>query len=189
LIAAVFSTFSLGLNGAVADAQEKAATGPLRFQEIVTVQGGTRNRIYSTARAWLSETFMGPKDSVVQDIRTGILAATSAQRYVPPFMGTSCSGWLHYRVQLVARDGRCLVTIDGFRHEGDPFCNKRSFGLLTGDWLGARITRSIFDMTLQPPRREADDMETWLDMKERATTLAEALARSLRAKLATTRRS
>jgi hypothetical protein len=32
-------------------------------------------------------------------------------------------------------------------------------------------------------------METWLDIKERATMLAEALARSLRAKLATTRRS
>lgn len=185
LTRAALLTVSLALDGAVAHAQQRPATGPLRFQETVTVPGATRDQIYNTALPWFSQTFTGPKESVAQNSLAAVLTGAGAQRYLPPFMGTSCSGWLRYRVLLVAKDGRCLLTIDGFSHEGDPLCNKRSFGLLTRDWLSTRVTRTIFDMTLQPSRHEADDMETWVDMKERATTLAETLARSLRAKLAT----
>lgn len=168
----------------VAHVDEGPTTGPLRFQEVVTVADATRDQIYSTALAWFSQAFGGPKGVVVENKLAGMVTGTGAERYLPPFMSTSCSGWLRYRVTLVARDGRYYYTIDGFTHEGDLFCNKKSFGLLTRDWLSARISRTIFDMTLQSARRDGD-VDAWLDMKNKATTVAETLARSLRAKLAT----
>ena len=174
----VASINSLALAG------ELRASKELRFQKVVSVPAATRDQIYDTASGWFSEAFKGPKASVEQNRLAGLLTGRGAERYVPPFMSTACAGWIRYRVTLVARDGRYDWAVDGFTHEGDPFCNKRSFGLLTTNWLAETITRTIFDMTLQRPRRESAELEAWADMKEKATTIAEKLSRSLRQRLA-----
>jgi hypothetical protein len=41
-------------------------------------------------------------------------------------------------------------------------------------------------MTLQRPRRESGELDAWVDMKEKATAIAEKVSRSLRQKLAVT---
>jgi hypothetical protein len=173
----VASINSLSLAG------ELRASKELRFQNVVSVPGATRDQIYDTALGWFSEAFKGPKASVEQNRLAGLLTGRGAERYVPPFMSTACCGWIRYRVTLVARDGRYDWAVDGFTHEGDPFCNKRSFGLLTTNWLDETITRTIFDMTLQRPRRESGELDAWVDMKEKATAIAEKVSRSLPQKL------
>src|SRR5687767_15415892 len=147
MIRALVLVISLLLISSVARADDRLKTGELRFQDVVPVAGATRDRIYGSALEWFAKTFDGPKAVLEQNEAAGILTGKGAERYLPPFMSTACSGWLRYRVMLVAREGRYYFTIDGFTHEGDPFCNKRSFGLLTKDWLGARITRTIYDLT------------------------------------------
>ena len=56
--------------------------------------------------------------------------------------------------------------------------------MLTTNWLDETITRTIFDMTLQRPRRESAELDAWVDMKQKATWIAEKVSRSLRQKLA-----
>jgi hypothetical protein len=56
--------------------------------------------------------------------------------------------------------------------------------LLTTNWLDETITRTIFDMTLQRPRRVSAELDAWVDMKGKATAIAEKVSRSLRQKLA-----
>jgi hypothetical protein len=170
---------------AVARALEGTAGDELRFQDVIPISGATRDQIYSVALEWFSDAFKGPKASLEQNRLGGILTGRGAERYRPPFMSTACSGWIRYRVMLVAKDGRYDYTVDGFTHEGDPFCNKRSFGPLTRDWLGVRIARTIFDMTLQPPRRESAEMDAWVDMKSKAAGIAQTVSTSLRRKLST----
>lgn len=174
----VASINSLTLAGELRTSQE------LRFQNVVPVPAATRNQIYDAALDWFSEAFQGPKASVEQNRLAGLLTGRGAERYVPPFLSTACTGWIRYRVTLLAKDGRYDWTVDGFTHEGDSFCNKRSFGLLTTNWLSETITRTIFDMTLQRPGRASAELEAWIDMKEKATAIAEKLSRSLRQKLA-----
>ena len=174
----VVSINSLALAG------EPRASKELRFQSVVSVPAATRDQIYDTALGWFSETFKGPKASVEQNRLAGLLTGRGAERYVPPFMSTACTGWIRYRVTLVARDGRYDWAVEGFTHEGDPFCNKRSFGLLTTNWLDETITRTIFDMTLQRPRRVSAELDAWVDMKEKATAIAGKVSRSLRQRLA-----
>jgi hypothetical protein len=173
-----------GINS-LAFAAEPGSSKELRFQDVVPVAAATRGQIYSTALEWFSEAFKGPKASLEQNRLAGMLTGTNAERYVPPFMSSACSGWIRYRVTLLARDGRYYFAVDGFSHEGDPFCNKRSFGLLTRDWQDGTTTRTVFDMTLQGPRRERAELDAWVDMKEKATAVAERVSRSLRQRLAT----
>jgi hypothetical protein len=169
--------------GAGAYAQRLSTAEPLQFQEVVAVNGATRDQIYNAALEWFSGTFNDARSELIPNRLAATLTSTGFEKYVPLFMSSSCSGWIRYRVLLAARDGRYYYTIDRFSHEGDALCSKRSFGLLTTDWLGMSVSKTIVDLTLQPQRREDDEMRSWLDMKTKATTLAGTLARSLRARL------
>jgi hypothetical protein len=166
-----------------AQALEGASGNELRFQDVVPISGASRDQIYRAALEWFSDAFDGPKASLEQNKLAGILTGRGAERYLPPFLSTACSGWIRYRVMLVAKDGRYYYTVDGFLHEGDPFCNKKSFGALTRDWPGARIARTIFDMTLQPPRRESAEMDAWVDMKSKAAAIAQTVSSALRRRI------
>jgi Domain of unknown function (DUF4468) with TBP-like fold len=167
-----------------AESQKVPVTGPLRFQEVVSVGRATRDQIYSAALVWFSQKFGGAKDGVDQNKLAGVLIGRGEEKYVPPFMAHACRGWRRYRVMLVAKDGRYFYNIDGFTHVGDRACQKRSFGLLTRDWLNATIHKTVLDFTLHPSARRDEYMETWLDLKQKATAVAEALATSLRGDLA-----
>jgi hypothetical protein len=155
---------------------------PLQFQEVVTVEGATRDQLYNSALAWFPEAFRSGKAVLqVQNKEAGQLVGAASERYVSPvFMSGSCiTGSLHYHVAVEVKDGRYRYTVDGFEHEGGtPACKMVgiSFGLLTTDRTCPRNVTGVF-----PGSKET----IWNDLKAKAAALAEVLKKSLRAKLAT----
>ncbi|HEY7113242.1 MAG TPA: hypothetical protein VIA45_09960 [Thermoanaerobaculia bacterium] len=165
-------------------ASSASSADPLAFREVVAVRGATRDGIYGAALVWFSGRSQESKEPFEQNRLARVLIDRGSERYVPPFLANACSGWIRYRVTLAAREGRYLCTIDDFVHVGDRNCQKRSFGLLTSDWLTATIRKTFFDMGLQPTKREDQDRDVWLDLRGRAATINTSISASLRARVA-----
>ncbi len=177
------------LLAAVAYAQQPTPTtpiptptpGPLHFQEVVTVEGASRDQLYNAALAWFPEAFKSGKAVLqVQNKEAGQLIGTAAETYTSPFLtASSCiNGSLRYRVTIEVKDGRYRYTIDGFEHEGGtPRCRSGSisFGPLTTDRECPRKIKGTWP---------GDDVKIWADLKAKGSALAETLVKSLRAKLA-----
>ena len=161
--------------------------GPLQFQEVVAVDGATRDQLYNAALAWFTEAFKSGKDVLqVQNREGGTLIGTGVAQYEPVvLMASSCTrGVLRYRVTVEGKDGRYRYTFDGFTHEGGTSACKSegiSFGLLTTDRLPPpQVGKLKFFGGLPDSGR----IELWNDLKQKATAIAERLTKSLRAKLA-----
>jgi hypothetical protein len=180
---AVFLAASAYAQQPTTPAATPAATptpGPLQFQEVVTVEGVTRDQLYNTALAWFPEAFRSGKDVLqVQNKDAGTLVGTGTEKYEPVvFIGSACTrGVLRYRVTVEVKDGRYRYTIDGFTHEGGgPACRGDgiSWGLLTTNPVSPSMKGFSSGM----------EQQMWADMKKKATALAETLSKSLREHLA-----
>ena len=160
---------------------EKSAPGPLQFQEVVQVEGATRDQLYDAAVLWFGRTFQSSKDVLqVQSRESGTLIGKALFAYEPViFMASSgIRGVVRYTITIEMKDGRYRYTIDNFIHEGNPanVGGQFSFGLLTTD---EKCPRPVLGPS--PSGRE----KTWVDLKAKATLEAGRLAKSLREKLAT----
>src|SRR6266404_8582704 len=74
---------------------------PLQFQEVVQVEGATREQLYFAALAWFPSAFKSGKDVLqVQNKEAGMLVGTGVERYEPAiFISSSCTrGSLRYHV-------------------------------------------------------------------------------------------
>lgn len=156
---------------------------PLQFQEVVTVEGATRDQLYAAALAWFPAVFKSGKEVLqVQNREAGMLVGTAFEPFtynrhilisVFPLRAR-----IRYHVTVEVKDGRYRFTADGFMHEPLPSeILSPSFGQLTTD--------------ARPPAPrgqglpEGDRLKAWNEMKQRATTATADLAKTLKAKLST----
>src|ERR1700730_8284310 len=84
--------------GTVTYAQVAPTIEPLRFQEVVTVKGATRDQIYTAALAWFADAFKSGKDAVVQNNLAATLIGTGVEKCKPLFFDNLCGGSIRYRV-------------------------------------------------------------------------------------------
>ena len=153
--------------------------GPLRFQEVVQVEGATKGQLYDAALRWFPVAFRSGKDVLqIQDKEAGTLAGTAVEpyRWSGGLLVGTFGGTILYRVVVEVKDGRYRATVEGFTSES-PHGPRIAFGPLTSD--------------AAPPTGRAEGIapwargKAWADIKQRATALATALLVSLKAALAT----
>lgn len=153
--------------------------GPLQFQDVVTVEGATKAQLYDAALRWFPTVFKSGKDVLqLQDKEAGLLVGTAIEPcpYSGGLLVGSLNGRLRYRVAIEVKDGRYRSTVDGFVHEVSA-ADRFAFGELTTD-PKPPTGRGI---GLAPWKRP----EAWAEAKHKAALIADELARSLKARLAT----
>jgi len=146
----------------------------------VTVDGASRDQLYDAALAWFTHTFRSSKDVIqVQNRESGTLIGKSLFEYDPVVFIASgrISGVVRYTLTIEVKDGRYRYTVDSFEHEGSPVGSSGplSFGLLTTD-AQCPSTGSI---------TRSSQEKTWVDLKRKASAVADTIANSLRERLAT----
>jgi hypothetical protein len=111
---------------------------PIEYIEVVSVDGLTKDQLYSAALAWFGETFKSAKNVLdVQDREAGRIVGKPLYQYEPTvFIGSArIRGVVSYSVTLEVKDGRYRYIIGNFVHEGTPGPGgaAASFRLLTTD--------------------------------------------------------
>jgi hypothetical protein len=156
--------------------------GPLQFQEVVQVEGATRDQLYDAALLWFPSVFKSGKDVLqVQNKDAGMLVGTAIEPYEPPMLNaSSCTrGTLRYHITVEVKEGRYRYTIDGFTHEGGTPACKWGTGISWGLLTTNRLSPSMKGFT------SGMEQEMWGDMKRKAAAIAVDLARTLKARLST----
>jgi hypothetical protein len=153
---------------------------PFAFSEVVTVEGATKDQLYSAALAWFGDAFRSAKTVLdVQDKDAGRLVAKPSFTYTPKvFVGSArIKGAVRYEVVVEVKDGKYRYTIDGFTHEGTPGPGgpPSSFGLLTTD---AKCPYPVEGPT------SGGKQETWEHLKALSKTAADTLTASLKRRMA-----
>jgi len=153
---------------------------PLQFQEVVQIDGVTKNQLYDAALAWFPSTFRSGKEVLqIQNKEAGMLVGTGSEPYTYSqqmlWVASLYTGRIVYRVTIDVKDGRYRFTVDGFVHESTTKGGIYSFGQLTTD---RRIPATV-GMGLT----EDDRATMWAEIRRRATTLAAELGKSLKERL------
>ncbi len=159
----------------------KDATGPLQFQEVVQVDGASKDQLYSAALTWFGQTFGSGKEVLqTQDREGGTLVGRALFKYEPViFMGSNgIRGVVRYTITLEFKDDRYRYTLGPFTHEGNPANpgGQFSFGVITGD---EECPHPVYG-TARSGREK-----TWTDLKVKTQHEAESIIASLKAKMAT----
>ncbi len=92
---------------------------PLGATEVVSVNGASKDQLYSTALAWIGTAFKSAKATIdVADSTGGQIIAKPEMEYASTsFIGSACTkGVVSYVVSIAVKDGRYKYDIGSFVH-------------------------------------------------------------------------
>ncbi len=155
---------------------------PLEYILVVSVEGVTKDQLYSEALAWFGETFRGPKNVIeVQDRQAGRIIAKPLFLYEPTVFESTARirGVVRYSVKVEVKDGRYRYSIGDFFHEGSREGDLApiSFQLLTTD-PECPYQFSPRDL------KSSSKQETWDNLKLVAKNQAALIISSLKSRMA-----
>ena len=161
--------------GFTLQAQDKPAQEADKFQyeEVIEVQGATKDQLFRTARAWFlknySEKATGEKVIYTDDSYLGEMAANPNMFIEIRLMGSKISaGAINYNIVVAAKEGKYKYSISGFYHES----NRSTFG------SGGPLTKESPECG-----EEEMSLETWNVIKkqcvENTAKLIEDLKKSM----------
>jgi hypothetical protein len=159
--------------------------GPLQLQEVVQVEGATKDQLYDAALAWFPSVFVSGKAVLqIQNKEAGMLvgSAITDHSFARKILLSTydCPGRISYNVTVEVKDGRYRFTVNKFIHEGSAghLGATPTFGELTNAPIPPPHTAERFTAD------KGDRMKAWDGMKAHAMQVAADLAKSLHAKLA-----
>jgi hypothetical protein len=151
----------------------------MQFQDVVRVEGASKDQLYSAALAWFGQTFVSGKEVLqIQDRDGGTLVGRPLFKYEPVALVASngIRGVVRYTITLEFKDDRYRYALSSFTHEGNPLNpgGQFSFGVITSD---KQCPRKVFGPS--PSVRE----KTWQDLQAKTQSEAENIVASLKTKL------
>ena len=180
LISLLFNVASMSNTRAQTTTTNGASkSGPLSFSEVIAIKDASTIELYTRAQLWFSAAFADSKNVLeVQDKEAGILAGKGSFPYEPNiFMSSSLiRGHVTFSVIIILKDGRYKYSFSDFTHHGSSLHSQGpiNFDLITTTEACPPVAGTSKGMR----------QKIWKHLKEVSTEKANAVAQSLKSKLA-----
>lgn len=115
------------------------AQEPLKFSEVIQVEGMNAKDIYNTAKRWFVSTFKDANSVLqVDSPNDGMLTGKGNIPFeYKSLTWASSSGCIWFIIDIKAKDGRFKMTVSDFRHESfaPKYAKEWSLGLIYDSYL------------------------------------------------------
>ena len=97
------------------------STNLIEFEEIVAVEGMSKNDLYYKAKEWFARTFNSANDVVqMENIESGKIIGKGISDIIVNFLGSKTKEMLHYTLILSVKDGRYRLKLTNFYFQVYP---------------------------------------------------------------------
>lgn len=158
-----------------------SAQNPIEFSEVVNVDSTTKEQLFTNGRAWMNEVFKSGKDvTQVSDKEAGELSG----KVVQPIEGSVTSMTRMNYTAVMAFSFRIQVKDGKYKYTFYDFDNSEIVGPYT--WM--KPFHLLTDTTASPVKwpgikKEKMDVE-WNTLKDKTSTLVQALVATLKQRMA-----
>lgn len=162
---------------------EPGINDPLELSEVVQVPGTKGVELFPRAQEWFVNNFVSANNVIqMTDKENGIIMGSGALKYEPDtaigYVGLS--GFIHFTVKIVLKDGRFKYTFNDFRHSGTP-----AMGV---GFLGVRRVYEqkygiLTNSEIVPDGIEYGRSSVWNHMREVSFEEADKLAKTLKTQM------